>query len=683
MISADARVGTRIASYTALILFFELALIRYTAGYVRVFGFYLNFVLIATFLGMGVGLLRARDADRLKWLALPSLLLLFGAVALFAETHIRIPADPDDFLWGFAARPASAAREIPLLVVVASLFTLCALFFVALGAQLGASFSRLPPLRAYSWDVAGSIVGIAAFGALSALRQPPLVWFAIGLAAWVILELSDRRFVAGLAGAGAVSLVLVSWMSVGHEYWSPYYRITVRATPHGNVVDVNGAMHQVVLALDSARAARSSFAQEARAGYLRPHEAVSRVDTALVVGAGTGNDVAILLERGARHVDAVEIDPVIADLGRALHLQQPYADPRVQVHVQDARAFLRRTRQRYDVIVFGTLDSQTLLSGMSSVRLDNYVYTRESLESARARLKPGGSLILYHMSAHPYISAKLYQMVGDAFERPPGAAFLVPGLFNLTLVAGEGAGRVAAPPAPALASLTEAHRPARDDWPYLYLRTPTLPGHYAAALAALLVISATLIVMAGGDALKRGSDGAMFLMGAGFLLVETKSVTEMSLLFGSTWTVNLMVFASILLVVFIANQVVSRRTPARIEPLFAGLFVALAIAWITPARALLGFGVTVQWMIGGLLVALPIFFASLIFSTLLSRRADGTRALAWNLLGAIVGGVLEYSSMLLGIKALYLIAALLYLGALLLSRYTLKRNSITSPSLTT
>jgi hypothetical protein len=84
--------------------------------------------------------------------------------------------------------------------------------------------------------------------------------------------------------------------------------------------------------------------------------------------------------------------------------------------------------------------------------------------------------------------------------------------------------------------------------------------------------------------------------------------------------------------------------------------------------ALLRLGMVGQWLLGGLLVALPVFFAALIFSTLLSRRADGTRALAYNLLGAIVGGVLEYGSMVIGIKGLYLLAAALYLVALLLTR---------------
>ena len=158
-------------------------------------------------------------------------------------------------------------------------------------------------------------------------------------------------------------------------------------------------------------------------------------------------------------------------------------------------------------------------------------------------------------------------------------------------------------------------------------------------------------------------DAPMFFMGAGFLLVETKSVTEMSLLFGSTWTVNLMVFAAILVMVLIANVFVQRRPPTRTAPLFGGLFATLALAYAIPASVLLPLGTAAQWAGGGLMVALPIFFAALIFSTLLLRRRDAGRALAYNLLGAILGGVLEYSAMALGIKAMYMVAAALYAGA--------------------
>jgi hypothetical protein len=662
----DFIAGARVACYSALILFFELALIRYTAGYVRVFGFYLNFVLIATFLGMGVGLLRSEQANLLRWMAVPASLLLFGAIAFFAEVQIAVPQDPNEFVWAIHDLPTSPVRQMPLAVVVATLFALSSAFFIPLGAQLGANFRKLSGLRAYSYDIGGSLVGIVAFGMMSALRTPPTAWFGLAMAAWIVVSLDDRRFAAALTATAICVLGLTSWMKHGAEYWSPYYRINVSRPGPLYRVDVNDALHQVVLDLDSVRAEGYPYAKVARFGYVRPYAYARSLDTVLVVGAGTGNDLALLLQHGAKYIDAVEIDPVIADIGAAVHYQQPYADPRVHRHIDDARAFLRKTPRKYDAIVFGTLDSQTLLSGMSSVRLDNYVYTKESFAAAHARLKDSGTLIVYHLSGDPYIAAKIYQMVGDAFGTPPGVFGDYMNLFNYTFVAGNVTHPVPAAPDSVMRKLRTPYPEAHDDWPYLYLRGRTLPGHYGVALISLLLIAATFVGIAGGPSIVRGVDGAMFFMGAGFLLVETKSVTEMSLLFGSTWTVNLLVFSSILAMVLLANVWVRRRPPASTRPLFIGLFAALAVAYAVPASSLLWLGTAGQWLLGGVMVALPIFFASMIFSTLLGQRVEPARALAYNLLGAIVGGVLEYSSMILGIKALYLVAAALYMAAMVL-----------------
>ena len=659
--------GPRLALYSALILFFELALIRFTAGYVHVFSFYLNFVLIATFLGMGVGLLRAEHSRLLKWIAIPAMLLLFVTIALFMNIRISVPSDRNEFLWGiFSDAPK---RSVPLLVVASSLFGVCAIFFVPLGALLGAEFRKLPALRAYSWDIGGGLAGIVSFGMLSATRQAPFVWFIIGFGVWLLISFGDGRFAASLALSSAIVLAIANWMGNAglHSYWSPYYRVTVAKLDSMYQVDVNGSLHQIVMNLDSGVAQMNPYSRVARVGYLKPYRLLPRIDTALVVGSGTGNDVALLLMRGAKYIDAVEIDPLIAEIGKDIHPQRPYSDPRVHLHVNDARAFLRTAKRKYDVIVFGTLDSQTLLSGMSSVRLDNYVYTVESFKSARAHLTDGGTMIVYHMSAQPYIAAKIYGMIGEAFGRPPGVFSGHMNLFNVVFVAGNAAGAVPPADTTIMRQLRTSYPAAHDDWPYLYLRGRTLPNHYLVALATILLIAAGLMAIAGGEVMARGFDGAMFFMGAGFMLVETKSVTEMSLLFGSTWTVNLLVFSSILVVVLLANLVVMRRSELPTIPLFGFLLGSLFVAYSVPASRLLVLGTVGQWVVGGLMVALPVFFAALIFSTLLGRRTDGTRALAYNLLGAIIGGVLEYSSMVIGIKGLYVLAAALYLGAMLLT----------------
>ena len=116
-------------------------------------------------------------------------------------------------------------------------------------------------------------------------------------------------------------------------------------------------------------------------------------ENVLILGAGSGTDVAAALAHGARHVDAVEIDPTIIRLGRQLHPDHPYDDPRVTVINDDARHFLRTTRKKYDLVVFALIDSLTMQSSFSGVRLESYMFTEESFRarprSARARRSAG------------------------------------------------------------------------------------------------------------------------------------------------------------------------------------------------------------------------------------------------------------------------------------------------------
>ncbi|HEX6315021.1 MAG TPA: hypothetical protein VFZ73_09185 [Gemmatimonadaceae bacterium] len=653
-----------LAGYAFLILFLELALIRYVSAYVRVFGFYLNLVLIATFLGMGVGLLRAKLADRLAWIFLPALPLLLGAVLFFSNVIVQPRSDANEYLWAIYNELAPNVRQIGVTPTVLLLFALSAGVMVPLGALMGREFRKWPPLVAYSLDIAGSLAGIAAFGVMSASRTTPLLWFATAYAVWMLLSLARRRFLLGVAATAVPALLLVTRTgATSGEFWSPYYRIDV--VPRGPWISlhVNGSMHQWIVDFEKRETyGGTRFIAEA---YDRPLRLAPRLDTVLIVGSGTGNDVRNLLALGAKHIDAVEIDPVILDLGRSLHPQEPYADPRVHAVVNDARAFLRQTRRRYDVIVFGTLDSQTLLSGMSSVRLDNYVYTVESFRAARERLAPDGRLVTYHMSHEPYIAAKINAMITEAFGQAPLVFYDEPWmLFNYTFVAG-------GPP-----SETGALTPIRDvgpvelphdDWPYLYLRKRTIPSHYLLVLAGVALTALLFIGLATPRSTWRQPEGAMFFFGAGFLLLETKSVTEMSLLFGSTWNVNLLVFSSILTCILLANLIVHRYSPP-VWRCFAGLFASLAVAYLVPVSALLFAGRTLQWVLGGVLVALPILFAGMIFASLLKQKVNAVHALAFNLLGAILGGILEYFSMIGGTKSLYLIAAGIYALAFLAER---------------
>jgi hypothetical protein len=654
----------RIAATAALILFLELALIRHLAAYVHVFGFYVNFVVIATFLGMGTGMLRRADVDRLMTWAGPALLAVTSLVALITIAPVHAPANASEYLWGATAESAQGFH-IPLSGAVIGLFTLTALAFIPLGAMLGAAMAQLPPLRAYAVDLLGSLIGVAAFAGMSAFSTPPILWFTVTCALMVALVWHRRPAAYVVAGCCAATLGVVQWTRTAGELWSPYYRITVHTTslPGAYQVSVNGVLHQVMMNFD--RAGESPVVQQIRDGYERPYRELASIDTALVVGAGTGNDVATLLRLGARHIDAVEIDPMIARIGQSSHPHHPYADPRVHLIVNDARAFLRNPPRRYDVVTFGTLDSHALLAGASSVRLDNYVYTRESFAAARAALKPTGSVVMYHLSGMHFIAARLYQNVGSVFGALPKVYNDHRELFNYTFLAG--AASTGAMPLGRESPLLMDVEPATDSWPFPYLLGREVPTHYLTALAAVLALSLVLVGAAAGGQALASPHWPLFLCGAGFLLLETKGITSLSLLFGSTWVVNTAVIASILTVALAGTLLVARgRAPSPMVSLVI-LGALLMASVVFPPSALAGLAEGARWLAAATYVGVPVLFASVIFSTLYATAANPTSALAYNILGAVAGGVLEYSSMLLGLPALNVIVVVAYAIAVALA----------------
>jgi predicted membrane-bound spermidine synthase len=662
--SQTIRRAIPIAATAALILFLELALIRYIAAYVRVFGFYVNFVLLATFLGMGTGMLRRRNVEQLLWIGVPALMLLTGVVSFLAIVPIDVPTHASEYLWGYTSA-ANVARHVSINVAVITLFSLTTILFVPLGALLGDRFAQLAPLTAYTADLTGSLIGVLAFAVLSQLRTEPTIWFAIALAVWIALVWRRRALAIAMTVAAVWSLVTVNWTREGAlEYWSPYYRILVKpaGTPGNIDLYVNGALHQEIVDFD--RADQSAFRRTAKMAYERPYRIIGKIDTALVVGAGTGNDIATLLRLGAQHVDAVEIDPVIASIGKLAHPQHPYDDPRVHLFVTDARAFLRAPPRKYDVITFGTLDSQSLLSGMSAVRLDNFVYTLESFRAARASLKPGGSIVLYHLSGYEYIAARLYQLLDLAFGSPPREISEDDHLFNHTFIAGGGARDTTGTIAPLI--LRTPIELSTDDWPFPYMLERGLPQHYVVALISVLLLSVLLIGVAAGGAAMRAPNWSMFFLGVGFLLLETKGITAMSLLFGSTWIVNLAVISSILLVALVGTILAARGRAPSVVVCLAVVTVLLAVAVIVPASQLVTAVPGLRWLIAAVSVGVPVLFGSMIFSQTFALQPEPTSALAFNILGGVAGGVLEYSSMMLGISALNWLALGAYTLAVVL-----------------
>ncbi|MBC8283293.1 MAG: hypothetical protein H8E32_05715 [Nitrospinae bacterium] len=661
----------RLFGFSFLILFFELVLIRFIPSNVRITAYFVNLVLIAAFLGMGVGLILVKKKWDFYKLFFPFLLLLIGACIYFKNILIT-GYNTEEAFFAIYSDLSPKSREWGMVPVVSIFFVLSALPFVALGNSMGKEFKRFPALNAYAINTAGSLAGLLVFSFFSYFSTPPFAWFAFGGFIYLLIGESKKHFLYSLVFLGLILYLVQSFHQKDHEIWSPYYKINHYKKPDITSINVNGSLHQYMINFSPPTDSQKKFSNRVKRDYLFPYRFVKKWDDVLILGSGSGNDVYMVLEQQAENIDAVEIDRAIWKFGRDNNYQKPYDDPRVTVYIDDARAFLQKTEKKYDAIILGTLDSQTLLSGMSSIRLDNYIYTLESFRSVKEHLKPEGIVILYHMSQNRTIPFKLAKILMNVFGDHPLIHFEEDHrLFNFILVAGskEKALGEFDYSFPALTSkdktITNLVSVPTDDWPYLYLDKPGIPTHYLKIGGIIFLMSLlTIIISAGRKSIKK-PDWTLFLFGASFLLLETKSVTEISLLFGSTWQVNVLVFAAILAIIFAANLLILRNSSFDTTKLFFGLFIFIGVSYAIPIHSILGLPLIGQWAVGAMITAVPLFFAGLLFSQIFKNRSESTVSLGYNLMGAICGGLLEYSSMALGTKSLYLLALILYILAFL------------------
>ena len=671
------RVGAELFAVSFIVLVQELTLIRWLPGQVRVLAYFPNLILLSTFLGLGLGCLRA-GKRALLWLW-PATLLLLALSGMAMSNIVFTQNSASEHLWLlYYDLPQSAPVIGDVRAPIILCFLLSALSFVPLGQVVALRLrefrARGVALWGYCCDILGSLVGVIVFAAAGFARAAPPVWFAVFLAAGVPFFRRRRRSLL-LYGLAAVALVAIVAYSDRAQFYSPYYAIAARPKGDAPGLDilVNGSLHQYAVALDRAEPARTEIQYQARQGYHLPYRLLAKPPRkVLVLGAGTGNDVAVALDEGVERVDAVEIDPVILSLG-AQHPNRPYESPKVHQFNTDARAFLNQSTEQYDLIVFGTLDSMTRLSALSSVRLDNFVYTSEGLEAARAHLAPDGGLVMYFSVQTDYIDARLIGLVTQVFDLPPAVIDEYYYLFNRIYLAGPAFARVQpeerkARLAEIAPSLSGGELPS-DDWPYLYLRWRSVDGFYMSLIAVLAAIAVAAVALVSREMRRSltggGVDGEMFLFGLAFLLLETKSVTTMSLLWGATWLTSAVVFGAILVMILVAT-VLTQLRPLSWSLCMGGLIAALLVAYVVPVHTMLRMDGAAKLGLSFAFVGTPIFFAAACFALIFRDREEADAAFGWNLLGAVTGGLLEFVSMTTGIRALYLLALAAYLGATLL-----------------
>ena len=642
------------------ILFVELLLIRWIPANVIYVGFFRNFLLMASFLGIGVGILWGRDPKRLP--ISPFGPLLLGLVVLVTQFRVTIQlGDPGEIFFGLSESTGADINffALPALVIITTVI------MAGLAVPLGRLLTSMPPLKAYAIDIVGSMTGVALFTILAATGTPPIVWFGVVVLLAALMGLGTgvgRRSIVTATSLTAV-LLLVFTSSPPTQSWSPYYRIDEYSVDGVSAIDVNGIPHQAMWPVDQPL---NPFYEQVYRWF--PDRTYERV---LIVGAGSGSDVAVALKHGAGHVDAVEIDPKIQEIGIRAHPDRPYDDPRVTRIIDDGRAFLRRTSESYDLIVFALPDSLTLVSTSANLRLESFLFTSEAFDDVRTHLNDDGIFVMYNFYREDWLPQKMAAMLEESFGGPPivrlygeAAATLAAGPAVLSLAGGDPPGEGVDP-----IDLAGAPQAATDDWPFLYLRERFIAPYYIAALAIIVAFAVLLVGRAAqrsGTSIRQFSPH-FFVLGIAFLLLETKSLATFSLLFGTTWIVNSLVFfavlASVLLAIFV-NQRVRFRNPIL---LYLALFGSIALAIVVPPASLLIEPVWLRYVVAATLAFAPIFFANLVFSYSFRDTKAADMAFASNLLGAVVGGAIEYVALITGYGWLLGIVGALYATAWVLA----------------
>jgi SAM-dependent methyltransferase len=673
-----------IVTSAGLSLFLELAVIRWQTTVFPLFSLYKNFGLLACFAGLGLGYALAGRKEIPLVFTIPLLfwqfLVLLGIRFGLGEIRLRsIMATPgaEQLNMSFSTT-TNLWSVVAIYLLLGVAFLLTALAFVPVGQLCGRLMRRTKELPAYGFNLLGSLVGIILLLGMSYLWAPPSLWFLCCCLGLVIFQIRSKKALLIGATATLLSMVVLLWpLGSGQRLYSPYQVIEYTVNEQNLEIKAAGLFYQLGTDLSDDRVLNevNPYFATMQRYYELPYEVSPNPESVLIVGSGTGNDLSAALRRGAGSVDAIDIDPAIMSLGERFHPEQPYSDPRVTNIVNDARTFLRSTPKTYDAIVYGFIDSYSLLSHSSSLRLDSFVYTVEGLRNARSRLKDGGLLCLSFAGLTDELDWKLFAMLTEAFggHQPiclqtggfPTTSFLIrkdgDGQVPAHLLEGEGK----------FIDLTASYEAnsegvdlSTDDWPFFYMPRRVYPTSYFGMFTLLGVLSLLLITSFFKGEGVEFSSFIYFFLGAGFMLIEAKGITELGLTFGNTWHVIGIVIAGILFMAFLANCVVQVLRPKSPWIPFALLLLSLALGYCVSKYFTLP-PTPLGKLTAVIVLTSPMFFSGLVFSALIQSTKNIASIMAINILGAMVGGLLEYNSMYFGFQFLYLLAGLMYLLAMI------------------
>ncbi|MFH1379977.1 MAG: hypothetical protein ABII23_06840, partial [bacterium] len=386
----------------------------------------------------------------------------------------------------------------------------------------------------------------------------------------------------------------------------------------------------------------------------------------LIIASGVGNEAAKAIENGAEEIVAVEIDPEIIEIGKKYHPQNPYRHKNVTVYNDDARAYLQRSTKKYDLIVMNQLDSHSQYASTANLRLDSYLYTIESFQQIRDHLKENGIFTMIFSGYHWSIAwsrERLIAMIEAVFGPNSWEASRVLGGQFLKIL----------PQKVTSGNILSSVILATDDWPQFYMKERKIPLVYW-RLAVLILLLSLVIASISVPKLITQLQYHFFFLGAGFMMLEVKNISQASLLFGNTWVVNSIVLSAILTAILCANFYVIKIKSNHMLLHYLLLFISIAVTYLIPYEILLKLQFEGKLLASLLIIGLPIFFAGIIFAHSFKSTGNVSISLGSNLIGCMAGGMGEYAALVLGIKNLSFIVILFYvLSALPILKYKINK----------
>lgn len=672
-------------------LFLELSIIRIHSSYFQLFAYFKNISLLSCFLGLGIGYsLSNKKLTSLAWV-FPFFATQIIFLFLLKNTPVTaFMQNPISEQWAMGQSIAKGAFHLSVIYgFLLLIFIFNAMCFVPLGQLVTKLMDLTDPLRAYGYNLVGSIVGVLIFTILSFFWTPPVIWISFAFLFYLIFAYFSKlpKFLSTAAFISIiVILVSVSKSDVDNrEFYSPYQNISVKFEKDKSGIPITIKSSHIWFQFPI-NLSKKIYQEENKDWYnfynfpfLISEKKPKKI---LIVGSGSGNDVAAAIRNDIDEIDAVEIDPVIGQLGKKFHPEDPYSSNKVNFIINDARNAIKYSKERFDLILYSVLDSHSNLSGKGGIRLDSFVYTAESFQEAKTKLNPNGFLVLSFAISTQELGVKIYKMLQNAFNgKDPivltgssnGINEFNKGIYIFVISEN-------------LDQFTKINKTkfyktnifqksinsekidiSTDDWPFFYMIKKVYPVSYVSVIFLIFLISYYFMKNINNLNLRNFSPTCFFL-GAGFMLVETKGITEAAKIFGGTWIVISIIILLILTMAFFANLLIAKKIKIAERTIYFLILVSIIVSYMASNFGIENYSLNLARILSPIFLTLPIFFSGLAFSNELKKLNSPSIALSSNILGALFGGLLEYNSMYFGFKFLYLFALVIYFLSFLFAK---------------